>query len=153
MRRLPAFSLIEVTLALGVIGFCLLAIFALIPVGLNSARDAIDSTHLSLIVADVQTRVRSSVTDATFASSNDLTLPALYYDQDGTALPNYTGAVYRVIATVAGDWSANPSPANVNADFLRPVTIQVGWPVDNSTGNLVGNNAARSVFSYYLSKP
>ena len=39
-----AFSLVEVTLALGIAAFCLLAIFGLLPVGIKSQQNAIGQT-------------------------------------------------------------------------------------------------------------
>lgn len=41
---LAAFSLVEVTLALGVTGFCLIAILGLIPVGISSNQAASEQT-------------------------------------------------------------------------------------------------------------
>lgn len=152
MRDTDGFSLVEVTLAIGVIAFALLAIFSLIPVGLNSARAAIDATHTSLILEDVQNRIQSSITGATFNGSAAVTLN-LYYDRNAVALPGYADALYRADATIAGAWGANPPPPNVDSNYLRPVSIQIGWPVDASSGAIVGNNAARVTASFYVRRP
>jgi uncharacterized protein (TIGR02598 family) len=60
-RRINAFSLIEVTLAIGVIAFALVAILGLLPVGMRSGREAMDATRTSLIAQDVVTRLRASL--------------------------------------------------------------------------------------------
>jgi len=56
--RAAAFSLVEVTLALGVAAFCLVAVFGLLPVGLNSNHASIEQTVangiLSAAVADLR---------------------------------------------------------------------------------------------------
>ena len=47
MRKLSgatAFSLVEVTLALGIAAFCLIAVFGLMPVGVQTNRNAISQT-------------------------------------------------------------------------------------------------------------
>jgi hypothetical protein len=67
-----AFSLVEIALALGVIAIALVAIFGLIPVGLNSSRDAINDTQTTMISEDVYNRVllaanRGVYFDGTFA--------------------------------------------------------------------------------------
>jgi type II secretory pathway pseudopilin PulG len=74
MRRSnsTAFSLVEIALALGVIAIALVAIFGLIPVGLNASRDASNDTQTTMISEDVYSRVRSAVNrgvyfDGTFA--------------------------------------------------------------------------------------
>ena len=46
-----AFSLVEVTLALGVAAFCLIAVFGLIPVGVQTNRNATSQTAATNIVA------------------------------------------------------------------------------------------------------
>lgn len=44
MKR-NAFSLIEVTIALGIIAFCVISIFALLPIGLDSVKQAKDNRN------------------------------------------------------------------------------------------------------------
>lgn len=153
MRRVTAFSLIEVTLAIGIIAFALVAIFALIPVGLNSSREAIDATHSSLIGKDVQVRVKGSVTANTFAGSTDLVLGPWFYDQDGVfvdvATNGYASALYRADAIVHGSW--NSVPANVDATVLRPVTVALGSPLNPATHIALGSN--RVSLTFYVRKP
>lgn len=61
LRRTRAgFSLMEITVAIGVIAFGLIAILGLLPVGMKSGREAIDATRTSLIAQDVFNRVRAS---------------------------------------------------------------------------------------------
>lgn len=67
MKKPAGFSLVEVALSLGIIGFALVAILALVPVGLRSGRDSVDATRTSLIAQDVVNRVRASL------DSNDST--------------------------------------------------------------------------------
>jgi uncharacterized protein (TIGR02598 family) len=152
MRERSGFSLVEVTLAIGIIAFALVAIMALIPVGLNSRRDAIDATHSSLIGQDAQTRVKSSVTSATFLGG-DAPLPPWFYNRDGVfvdvAANGYSTVVYRTDAIIHGTW--NSALPNVDATVLRPVTVNLGWPVNPTTHSVVGNSATS--FTFYVRKP
>ncbi len=52
-REGDAFSLVEVTLALGLTSFCLVAIFGLLPVGLNNNKNSIQQTAASAIISAV----------------------------------------------------------------------------------------------------
>jgi uncharacterized protein (TIGR02598 family) len=156
--------MVEVTLAIGVIGVGLLAIFALIPVGLNSGRDAMDATRSSLILQDVSSRVRGAINTSQLFT----TPPALsfYYTSEGiffsdqtnlatalaaaqtnkTPLPNYKATV-----SVGSTWAA--APASIDPAYLKPVVVSLGSPLDSS-GNVVGAaNTTRSVFTFYLRKP
>jgi len=151
LKRKNAFSLVEVTLSLGIMAFALLAILALVPVGMKSGSEAIDATHASLIGQDTQNRIQGTVTNTTFTSANDLP-STWFYDHEGVFLGTTTSsnAFYRADATIRKDWGTNASPPNVDATVLRPVTVQLAWPVNPSTGNPVGNNTYS--FTFYVRK-
>jgi uncharacterized protein (TIGR02598 family) len=63
MRRLnsivSAFSLVEVTLALGIAAFCLIAVFGLLPVGVQTNRNATSQTAAGNIISAVVTDLRT----------------------------------------------------------------------------------------------
>ena len=54
------FSLVEVTLALGVASVCLIAIFGLLPVGLRTNQDAIQQVAAADILGAVMTDLRAT---------------------------------------------------------------------------------------------
>jgi uncharacterized protein (TIGR02598 family) len=145
--RRHGFSLVEVVLALGLVGFALLAILGVVPVGLKSASESIDATRTSIIAADTESRIRASVTSANFTSAKPPI--TLYYSRDGIWVNGATTGFYRVDATIGTSW-ANP-PANTDANYLRPVSVIVRWPVDQTTGNPITNNS--STFTFFVRKP
>src|SRR4029077_1448246 len=55
-----AFSLVEVTLALGVAAFCLIAVFGLVPVGVQTNRNATSQTTATNILSSVVSDIRAS---------------------------------------------------------------------------------------------
>jgi uncharacterized protein (TIGR02598 family) len=55
-----AFSLVELTLAIGVAAFCLIAVFGLMPVGVQTNRNATSQTAATNIVAAVVTDLRAT---------------------------------------------------------------------------------------------
>ncbi len=57
-RQRAAFSLVEVTLALGIMAFCMVAVFGLLPTGLNTSRDAIAQTTAANIAGAVAADLR-----------------------------------------------------------------------------------------------
>jgi Tfp pilus assembly protein PilV len=57
-RSLSAFSLVEVTLALGVAAFCLIAVFGLMPVGVQTNRNATSQTAATAIMTSVVSDMR-----------------------------------------------------------------------------------------------
>src|SRR6266516_6437026 len=60
LRRLHAFSLVEVTLALGIAAFCLIAVFGLVPIGVQTNRNATSQTAATNIMAAVAADLRAT---------------------------------------------------------------------------------------------
>ena len=65
-----AFSLVEVALALGIGGICLLAIVALLPMGINSSQTSVNQTTATGIATAIVADLR-----ATVAANKTTTLP------------------------------------------------------------------------------
>src|SRR5438094_293908 len=87
-RSRAAFSLVEVTLAIGVAAFALIAVFGLIPVGVQTNRNATSQTAATNIMADVVADLRA--TPATTNTSSQFaitfgTAKRLYFDGAGQA--------------------------------------------------------------------
>jgi type II secretory pathway pseudopilin PulG len=56
-----AFSLVEVTLALGVAAFCLIAVFGLLPTGLKTQQASIQQTTANEIISQIYSVLRADV--------------------------------------------------------------------------------------------
>lgn len=61
VRRTGGFSLVEVTLAIGMAGFCLLAVMGLIPVALKVQQASIQQTTANQIISQIYTVLRADV--------------------------------------------------------------------------------------------
>ena len=59
-RSIAAFSLVEVTLALGIAAFCLIAVIGLVPVGVQTNRNATSQTAATNILSSVIADIRAS---------------------------------------------------------------------------------------------
>lgn len=133
MHSSAGFSLIEVTLALGVAAFCLIALFGLLPLGVQTNQNSISQTAaaslLSSVVADLRATPKTSLTspqyDITFGTAK-----LLYFDGEGRAVtPTDPNAAprYRVAIT----FPASP----IGAFAPTFVSLKVTWPalVDPAT--------------------
>lgn len=76
MRKVSAaaaFSLVEVTLALGIAAFCLIAVVGIIPVGVQTNRNATSQTAatniMAAVIADVRATPKTSTTSVQFGIS------------------------------------------------------------------------------------
>ena len=84
--RDPAFSLIDVTLSLGIAAFCLIAVFGLIPVGVQTNRNATSQTAainiMAAVVADLRATPKTNTTSTQFGITFG-TPTTLYFDGSG----------------------------------------------------------------------
>ena len=97
MRKLPvtaAFSLVEVTLALGIAAFCLVAVIGIIPVGVQTNRNATSQTAATNIMAAVIADLRATSKTATISTRFGLAFTGcaspnsaqLYFNSEGQVI-------------------------------------------------------------------
>jgi type II secretory pathway pseudopilin PulG len=99
LRRVHAFSLVEVTLAIGVAAFCLLAVFGLMPIGVQTNRNATSQTAAANIMAAVIADLRATPkTAGTWTgTSSQFCIPlgtstTLYFDNEGQCSTDLAGS-------------------------------------------------------------
>lgn len=142
-----AFSLVEVTMALGIGAFCLVAIFGLLPIGLNTSQASIQQTAANGILSAVISDLRATpptqppgqaVATQEFAipiPANPVSSPpaayTAFFNGDGQ-VATMASARYRLTAQFLPNGSA-PSAATF-------VILKVSWPaaVDPATARPAG---------------
>src|SRR5438067_305615 len=97
-KREAAFSLVEVTLALGIAAFCLLAVFGLMPIGVQTNRNATSQTRATNIMAAVVADMRATPKDYNNSKTYSIGDRVLYND-----------ICYRAIAITTGNLPTNPT--------------------------------------------
>jgi uncharacterized protein (TIGR02598 family) len=127
-----AFSLVEVTLALGIAAFCLLAVFGLMPVGVQTNRNAISQAAATNIVTAVTADLRATPKNSNTSLQYHITfgtnpLP-MYFDGAGQVATTLgTNSRYQLNIT----WSGSTR--------LRYADIRVSWPAAASPTNSQGS--------------
>src|SRR5213079_1441691 len=125
--RTGAFSLVEVTLALGVAAFCLISVFGLVPVGLQTNRNATSQTAATNIMAAVVADLRATPTTSNTSSQFCIPIPTgnssrtLYFDNEGRC---------------SSDLAGTTSPCGVAwASAVQPrYRATITWNASGSTG-------------------
>src|SRR6266571_3426648 len=84
LRRVHAFSLVELTLALGVAAFCLLAVFGLMPIGVQTNRSSTSQTAAANIMAAVVADLRGTPKANTISAQFGIIIPT-----DPTSPPQF----------------------------------------------------------------
>lgn len=94
--RRQGFSLIEVTMAIGLISFAMLSVLGLMPVGLNTLRKAMNQTVEGQIVQKMSGRFL--LTPFSQLRTSYSTSQSFYYDQEGEEVPDAGTAAFKVTA-------------------------------------------------------
>jgi len=132
-----AFSLVEVTLALGVAAFCLIAVFGLLPVGVQTNRNATSQSTATNIIASVAADLRATPNGVTPSAQFLINFPAnaaspadpppcsgtqtLYFNREGqgtTAMG--ADSRYRLIITFVRNPTGATAPTYAK--------LKVSWP-------------------------
>jgi len=150
---LSAFSLVEVTLALAVAGFALLAIFGLLPIGLDNNQSAIkQSTAANIatsIIADLnQTPTAAQTTNSSLTSksplygitvtstSSTIISSTIYLNQSGGPFPAPTSpsstSLYKAVITLTQPGTARTATYG---------SVVISWPAQ-AAGNGLGSVSA-----------
>jgi uncharacterized protein (TIGR02598 family) len=141
-RTKSGFSLIEVTLALGIAAFCLLAIFGLLPIGLKTQQLAVEQTAAtriaSAVIADLRATSNATSTSSLFAISipNNATasVETIFFDTDGhfSSPPVQLNSRYRVTITF--------SPNNSGARSATLAHLRITWPAAAAIADAGGSS-------------
>jgi uncharacterized protein (TIGR02598 family) len=115
MKGRNAFSLVEVTMALGILSFALLAIIGLLNVGLGASRTAQIETMQSTIVRSILASVRTN-------NPGGFTGDTHWYAFDGTET-NESAAFFQCVV------STNTPPLSISSGDMAAVMVRFQYPV------------------------
>ncbi len=92
-HAVAAFSLVEVTLAIGIVAFAFVGVFGLVPVGLNTFRQSMNTSLGTQIIQRVATDLQQSDSDTLVADASGKPITASsgckalrYFDDQGNEL-------------------------------------------------------------------
>ncbi len=129
-RATSAFSLIEVTLAIGIIAFALTAVVGLLPVGLTSFRQAVDVSTENRIVQRFAAEARQTEF-ATLVGTGSTEYPVRHFDDQGTEVSRGADGIYsaKLVATAPANL-----PGGTTTDLARLVIDIVRNPGNKTLG-------------------
>lgn len=119
-----AFSLIEVTIAMGVVSFSLLSMLALLPLGLGTLRDS----KLEADTGSIQRQLRAELAALPFSELPEFASRTLYFSEEGTLLPERLKAQAHYLVTGSTQEAKIPGLASTAANSLRQITVQMASP-------------------------
>ncbi|MEA3211554.1 MAG: hypothetical protein QOE70_4611 [Chthoniobacter sp.] len=114
-NSLRAFSLIEITLAIGIVAFAFVALFGLLPVGLNVFRGALDTSVRSQIVQRLVADAQQADFDVLKSKGDSFR----YFDDEGTEI-EAGKSIYTASLT-----AKSPSALPQSAVSLNLITLAI----------------------------
>jgi uncharacterized protein (TIGR02598 family) len=128
-----SFSLVELTLALGVAAVCLISVFGLLPVGLKANHNALSQSASASVLAAVVADMRATPRAATISRQYGVsfgTATTLYFDnQGGFATSLGPNSRYRLSI----EFPPNPTAGAATFAYLK-----VTWPAGASPATAIG---------------
>jgi uncharacterized protein (TIGR02598 family) len=124
-NRRAGFSLVEVTLAVGIIAFAFVALFGLVPTGLSTFRRAMDTSVAAQIAQRVIGDAQQTDFDALIATRSPV---PRYFDDQGTEI---TGSgrqtvVYEVRTSIRNPSDVQGTPVSALANVVVSVVNNPG---------------------------
>ncbi len=140
-----AFSLIEVTLALGIAAFCLIAVFGLMPVGVQTTRNASSQTAATNIMAAVVADLRALPTTKTTSAQFGIVFgnaKTLYFDGTGQFATSLSpNSRYKLNVT----WNTANGVGSCSS-VVPCADVKVWWPAAASVANASGSTEMFAAF-------
>jgi type II secretory pathway pseudopilin PulG len=157
-QRTSAFSLVEVTLALGIGAFCLIAVFGLMPVGIQTNRNAKSQTRATNLMAGVLADLRATPSIRTTSLQFCIPLSGsttLYFDSEGRCSSNLAGST----SLCPGVTWVPPLETRYQVNITFPGTgsvigmtyadVKVTWPAPATPANASGSVEMFAAFDRY----
>jgi uncharacterized protein (TIGR02598 family) len=137
-RFTSAFSLVELTLALGIAAFCLIAVLGLMPVGVRANRNATSQTAATNIMAAVIADLR-----ATPKANNTSSQFAIIFGTNTTLYFNGSGQ-FTTLLGVNSRYQLNVTW--YGSTGLRYADLKATWPAAATTANASGSAEMLTAF-------
>ena len=150
-RLSHGFSLIEVTIALGIVSFALIALFGLLPTGLTTFRSSIDRSVASQIAQNIISEARQTE----FSSLSTLATPAgspKKFTEDGDETTEASKTIY--VAKVEVDTSVSLPEAPTPNTSMAKIRVRVVNSPSGSEAAITSNSTTSAVqdFSAFIPK-
>ena len=135
-----AFSLVEVTMALGLVSFAVITVIGLMPVGLVALHRAMDSTEEGQIVREISSQ---ALLTPYSQLTNNFSGTTFYYDEDGVFLTNSAAprpAATRYWATTTVSTPVFPGSSSVTGLTNSLYTVHIEL-MSGASANATSSNS------------
>ena len=147
-RSWSAFSLIELTVAIGIGAFCLLAVMGLIPIAVQTNRNATSQAAanniMSAVSADLRATPKINTSSAQFGITFG-TCKRLYFNSEGQVVSSGVCDPSTQV-TPTSRYQVNVTWSNSGWSQLRYADVKVTWPAAATAANASGSTEMFAAF-------
>jgi uncharacterized protein (TIGR02598 family) len=118
--RTAGFSLVELVMAIGIVSFAFVSLFALLPVGLTTFRHTMDTSIGSQIVQ----RIINEAQQTDYPTLINTTSNDRYFDDQGNEVQSIDSSIYTVEVTVTAP-TALPNSSMPDSTSLATVVVKL----------------------------
>lgn len=141
-----AFSLIEVTLAIGLVSFCMVPILALLPVGLKEVRGSVVQSG----IASIGQQLRTELLGMSFSSTNpnsvqNLPNQTFYFTERGVRTTDVAPDVFFKTSFALQDVGLGTTPSYPNSGQM--VSVLVAYPMSSPEAS-----RQKTLFSLFVAR-
>ena len=141
-----AFTLIEVTLAMGIATFCLLTVFSLLPIGITTNQNASEQTTASGIATAISADLHGNLVVGGTTSRFALQIPNAGASPSTSTSPSASVSAQTLFFSQDGNVSENGTPASRDNGRCRRVQfLAVPGHGHNVRGRPVKNSACQGL--------
>lgn len=142
-----AFSLVEVTAALGIASFCIIAVFGLLPTGLNSNKAAIEQTAATNLLTAIDADLRTAPNPAPGGTAQTspqfgIEIPAAggTVTPQGSPITKFVAEDGRVVSAASARYllSIWMTPPSTTREATR-VRLLLSWPASATADKAAGS--------------
>lgn len=151
-RFTSAFSLVELTAAIGIAAFCLIGVFGLIPIAVQTNRNATSQTAatniMAAVIADLRATPKANSTSSQFCIPLGTLRTLLYFDSAGRCSTDSAGSTN----PCGGSWVPSlQTRYQLNITWngstgLRYADLKVTWPAAATPANANGSTEMLTAF-------
>jgi len=125
----PAFSLVEVAIAMGILAFAIMGLIGLLVIGFSTAKESEGDVRTVLIANRVFNLVKAELyTSAAFQNPPapwQSSVRDYWFDDRGVEAPNQALSFFQARVTVA---PLAQYPINTDDKILKSVSMELSWP-------------------------
>lgn len=136
------FSLVEVTMALGIISFALVALVGMLPIGLSNFRQAVETQTQAEIVQQIASEVQQANFSSLWTNNSSPFMGSFrrYYDERGTPVPTESDPAH--LYTVEADRTTGAANAQLpkgSSTFLNRSIVVLNFAIKRKTAPKITN--------------